>query len=50
MTKHRTREILDSCFTGLPKRDRDRLAHHYNAGTTILCGELAGLFYYKDGA
>ena len=40
-------------FDMLPKRDKDRLAYHYEKGTTILCGrgpDHNGYDWWKDGA
>ena len=47
MTKRTAKKILVTCFKALPKRDRDRLAYHYDKNTPIVCGVDASL--YTDG-
>lgn len=47
MNQKRVLEIFCLTFRSLPKRDRERLAHHYHAKTEILCGKDAAS--YADG-
>jgi len=47
MTPRQAKVILKKCFAALPKADQTRLAHHAQAGTTILCGKKAS--WWTDG-
>lgn len=48
IAKKQAKEYLVQAFRGLPKRQRNNLLFHVEAGTAILCGNKANLWANED--